>query len=106
MERLLKPDSLETDLTSPASAQEWKRWYRTFLNFLTSVEATGPASSTALHIDMMAFLINYTSHSAYACISECDTYEEAIQLLEAQYVKPKNEVFAPHLLSVKRPEKR
>ena len=102
MERLLKPDRLETDPTSPTAAQEWKHWYRTFLNFLTSVEATRPASSTALPINKMAFLINYISHSAYVCISECNTYEEAIQLLEAQYVKPKNEVFARHLLATRR----
>lgn len=35
-------------------------------------------------------------------LSHCATYEEAISVLESQYVKPPSEVFARHLLTTRR----
>ena len=40
----------------------------------------------------------------YGYIADCTKYESAEKILEGLYVKPKNEVFARHLLATRRQE--
>ena len=47
-------------------------------------------------------LINFVSPRVYEYIGESKTYDTVITLLEAVYVRPKNEVLARHLLITRR----
>ena len=92
MDRVLKPDKLDTDPNSSVSAKEWKHWFRTFNNFLGAL--TEP--------DKFAILINFVSPRIYEYIENSGNYDEAIATLEKLYVKPTNEVFARYKLATRR----
>ena len=59
--------------------------------FLTAIEDHHP--------DKLNTLINYIDHNVYDYISECNNYDSVIEILKNLYVKPKNVVFARHLLA-------
>ena len=69
-------------------------WLPTFQNFLTVLPGEG--------LDSLSILTNYISPRIFEYIEHYTTYEEAIAILKAQYVKPANEVFAQHLLATRR----
>ena len=108
MERYLKPTIFDTDPESSTAAKEWSHWKRTLTNFISMIKpptssissddvSTGdatPVIDTRLHM-----LTNYVNHAVFDFISECETYDTAIDVLERLYVKPKNEIFARHLLA-------
>ena len=94
MDKFLRPDRFEANLDSSDSMKEWKHWYRTFQNFVSAIKVH---RSQKLNI-----LINYIGPSVYEYISECSDYDTAIETLEQLYVKPKNEVFARHILTTRR----
>jgi hypothetical protein len=96
MDKFLRPDRFDADPSSPESSKQWLHWYRTFQSFLTSI-----ASHTPNQLDV---LINYIAPSVYSYIADCTTNNEAIKILETAYVKPKNEIFARHLLATRRQE--
>ena len=85
MDKLLRPEKLETEPNSSNAAQHWKHWYRSFKNFLDAAKATEAQNRLNL-------LVNYVSPSIYVYISESLTYDDAIGVLESLYIKPKNEV--------------
>lgn len=87
MEKLLRPDRLEAHPDS--CPLQWKHWFSTFTNFLQTIEQ--PTDSTKLR-----HLINYVSPSVYSYIADCTTYDEALKILQAVFVKPISEVFARH----------
>ena len=93
MERILRPERFDTDPSSSTAAQEWKHWFKTFENFVQSLSTAGP--------NKLSLLTNYVSARIYETISECTTYESAIDNLKSQYVKPTNEVFARHRLATR-----
>ena len=66
------------------------RTFENFLETLTELERQPNKLNT---------LINYVSPKVYEYISEHTTYDEAIATLKDLYDKPKNEVFARHLLA-------
>ena len=47
-------------------------------------------------------MINYIEPVVYDFVSECVSFEEALRTLESIYVKPKNVIFARHLLSTRK----
>ena len=49
-------------------------------------------------------LTNYVAPSVYEYIADCNTYESAITVLKELYVKPKNEIYARHVLATRRQE--
>ena len=65
MDRLLKPERLDTDPSSPSAAQEWKHWRRTFENFLEAVPGED--------VNELRLLTNFVSPRVYETISECTT---------------------------------
>ena len=65
-----------------------------FTNFLVAISTHNP--------DKLNTLINYVDPTVYDYIAECTTYEEAIDVHKALYVKPKNEIFARHLLATRK----
>lgn len=94
MDKFLRPDRFEADPHSSGAAGEWKHWYRMFKNFLEAIEPHKP--------DKLKTLVNYIVPRVYEYIADCDDYDSAITTLEKMYVKPKNEVFARHLLSTRK----
>ena len=94
MERLLRPERLDCDPSSPAAAQEWQHWFTTFKNFVGAL--------TQENVNKLSLLVNFISSRTYESIAECTTYEDAVKTLQAQYVKPTNEVFARHRLASRR----
>ena len=96
MDRFLKPERLDADPNSPTASQEWTHWHRTIKSFLSSIEACNPGK--------LDTLINFVSPTVYGYIADCTTYDSAERTLQGLYVKPKNEVFARHLLATRRQE--
>lgn len=96
MERVFRPERLDTDPASSSASKDWIHWKRTFNNFLESFAAPGP--------DKLKTLTNYVSPTVFGFIIDCDTFNDAMQVLENIYIKPKNELFARFVLSTRRQE--
>ena len=92
--KFIKPSLLSADPNSSQACKEWKHWFRTFTNFLESFPAE-PAVSEA---DKLRCLIAHIDKDVYDFVSECQTYQAAVETLERLYVKPCNVIFARHLL--------
>uniref|UniRef100_A0A6P7G2B9 Uncharacterized protein LOC114335178 n=1 Tax=Diabrotica virgifera virgifera TaxID=50390 RepID=A0A6P7G2B9_DIAVI len=95
MDKLLRPHKFDADLNSSRSSQKWIHWKATFENFISSVVDVSEK-------DKFKLLVNYVSNNIYELISDCTKYSEAKHILEAVFVKPKNEIFARHILMTKR----
>ncbi|XP_068241042.1 uncharacterized protein [Palaemon carinicauda] len=96
MERFLRPERFEADPDSATAAKEWTHWLRTFNNFYQAVQKTSPSA------DKLILLTNYVAPRVYDYIADCDTYVKAEKALTSLYVKPRNEVFARHVLATRR----
>lgn len=94
MDKFLKPERLDVLPNSASAAREWNHWYRTFSAFLQSISSLTP--------NKLDSPINFVSPNVYGYIADCDSFEGAIKCLENLYVKPKNEVYARHLLATRR----
>ena len=94
MDKVLRPERLETDPSSNTAAKEWLHWKRTFENFM----AVLPQED----LNKLAVLANYVSPSIFQYIEECTEYGTAIEMLQVLFVKPRNEIFAPYLLATRR----
>ena len=107
MDKLLKPRILETEPNEPEAEQIYKHWLKTFQCFLTSAEATRRNGDNEPQVNKLSLLFNYVSHRIYLYIEDSTTYEDAKQVLDRIYLvldriylKPKNEIFARHLLMI------
>ncbi|XP_068225048.1 uncharacterized protein [Palaemon carinicauda] len=96
MERFLRPERFEADPDSATAAKEWTHWLRTFNNFYQAVQKTSPSA------DKLILLTNYVAPRVYDYLADCDTYDKAEKALTSLYVKPRNEVFARHVLATRR----
>ncbi|XP_014291895.1 uncharacterized protein [Halyomorpha halys] len=92
MDTFLRPEKFDGDPHSPTANQEWSYWLKTFENFIASFEEVNEQGKLRL-------LTNFISHSVYLLIADKTTYETAIEVLKATYVKPINEIFARHKLA-------
>lgn len=45
-------------------------------------------------VDELTLLTNYVAPRVFEYISECESYQKALEVLTNLYVKPKNELFA------------
>ena len=97
MDQFLKPDKLCADPESPAAEKEYRHWLRTFQNFLTQVR-----ESTEGEVDELSILVNYVSPNVYGYIEESETYANALEVFQTIFSKPKNEIFAHHLLATRK----
>ena len=93
MERFLKPDRLNTDPNASTASREWLHWLRAFENFLAVLPQEG--------LDKLSVLTNYVSPKLFVYIEECTEYDRAIVVLKELFVKPKNEIFARHVLDTR-----
>ena len=93
MDRLLKPERLDTDPNSSSASKEWTHWLKTSQNVMSVLPTEG--------LNKLCVLTNYVTPKIYESFAECATYDEAIHTLEALFVKPTNEIFARHLLATR-----
>lgn len=98
MERFLRPERLETDPNSSTATKEFLHWYQTFRNFSRALQ------QSAKDISLLDLLTNYVAPQVFEYIAECKTYDGAIDTLHKLYVKPKNEIYARHVLATRRQE--
>ena len=96
MDKFLKPQVFETEPSSPTAAKQWNHWLKTFENFIAAIATLNNEPNK------LTTLINYVNHDVYDLISECTSYDDAIETLRNIYVQPKNEVFARHLLATRK----
>ncbi|CAB4039423.1 Hypothetical predicted protein, partial [Paramuricea clavata] len=91
MDKVLRPERLETDPNSSTAATEWQHWKRTFENFLSVLPRE--------RLDKFGVLTNFVSPTVFQYIEDSEDYTAAIAILEALFVKPTNEIYARHLLA-------
>ena len=91
MEKYLHPEYLDCNPNSPSSPDEWRHWYRTIKSFFRTLGDR--------EFNKLDALVNFLSPAVYKYIADFTTYWSAIRHLEGLYIKPKNEVFARHILS-------
>ena len=102
MEKYFKPERLEADPNSPIAAKQWTHWIKTFENFTQAItQQTSAGETGTVRPNLLNLLINYVAPHIFEYIAECTTYDEAKGILESLYVKPKNEIFARHVLATR-----
>lgn len=93
MDKVLRPERLEMDANSGKASKESIHWKRTFDNFLAVLPQTG--------LNKLSVLANFVSPSIFQDIEECTEFEAAVGVLQALFVKPRNEIFARHILATR-----
>ena len=100
MDKHLRPERFDTDPDASNAAKQWKHWRRTFENFLGELRGTGDSATS--EENKLKLMINYIAPSIYEHIAECTSYVSAMDTLSGMYIKPKNEIFARHVLASRR----
>ena len=99
MDKVLRPERFEEVLPySDNASKRWPHWPKTFKNFLTEV------SRDRENLNKLTVLVNYVSSYAYELFNESATYDDALTLLKSLYVKTPNEVYASHVLAIRKPQ--
>ena len=94
MDRALRPTRFEITPNDSNAAKEYQHWIKTFENYCEVLPQTG--------LDKLKLLTNYLAPHIFDYVIDKTTYETAVETLKNLYVKPTNEVFARHLLAVRR----
>lgn len=96
MEKFLRPEKLDVDPSESLATKEWEHWKRTFENFMC---LGGKDEKGEIKLQL---LTNHVSAKIYSFISECATYESAMTTLQNIYVKPRNIIYARHMLATRK----
>ena len=107
MDKLLKPEKLTASPNAVNADKVYLHWHKTFENFVNVCASTPPVTAGDLRVPAtdavkLQALLNNVSHELFAMISDADTYEDAIGVLKAAYVRPVNEVYVRHCLATRR----
>ena len=94
MDKALRPERFETLPNSSSSAKEFTHWHKTFQHYCEVLPQE--------NLDKYKLLTVFLSPSVYDYVSECESYDAAIEALKEVYVKPTNEVFTRHLLATRK----
>ena len=84
MNKILKPENLCIDPNDGNASKQFRHWERCFENYIE--ECITVTSDNAERKKLMS-LINTASHDVYEYIDECETYTEAMAILEKVYIK-------------------
>jgi len=84
MERFFRPERLDIDSNSVSASKEWTHWFQTFQNFIEVLPED--------NLNKLVVLTNFVNPKIYECISDCATYDNAIDTLKTLFVKPPNEI--------------
>lgn len=87
MDRFMRPERFNTEPSSISAARQWVHRHHTFVSFLTVLMAEND-DANKLHL-----LFNHVAPSVFDYIADCNSYDEAVDILKALYIKPKSEVF-------------
>ena len=79
MDKVLRPERLDTDPNSGTAAKEWLHWRGTFENFM----AVLPHKD----LDRLAILSNFVSPSIFQQIEDFTDYETSIETLQTMFIK-------------------
>ena len=91
--KFFQSEKLAIDPSSSSAEDDWKFWFKMFSDFINAL----PGGENALKkLDM---LITHLKAPLYKLIQEETTYERAIETLQKLFVKPRNEIYARHLLA-------
>ena len=85
------------DSENEAIDKRWTRWFETFTNFIETFLLENPNRT----INKRALLTNYVSNSINDIITDCESYEEAIERLHTTNKKQKHELFVQHVLATR-----
>ena len=100
MDKLLKPSKVEMDPHSPDAKLIFKHWLQTFQRFCTAARLAQPENERD-NFDSYGLLVNYLSPNIFPYIEETDSYNRAIEILKATFIKPKNVIFPRHVLATR-----
>ena len=92
MDKLLRPETFNTDPSSPTANKEWSHWKTKFQKFTASITDVTEANKHDL-------LINFVGTEVYAHISDSTDYNASITALDNVFNPKKNVIFARHLLN-------
>ena len=98
MDKHLRPSRFECEPNIIDAEKQWRHWYRTFENFITSIQFPAEATPATIQEQKLSTLINYVSPSIYEFISEVPDYNSAVDILKNLYVKPVNVIYNRHIL--------
>ena len=90
MDKALRPERLDIDPLSPAAAKQWKHWIFTFENYMQSLNFPEE--------DKFQLLANFIGPDIFEYVADCKQYKGAIEILTSVFIKPKNIIYARHLL--------
>ena len=91
--KCLQPEKLDTNPNAQAAEDDLKFRLKTFTNLVNAMLRSENA------LDRLHVLTAYLTAPIYKLIQKETTYEGAIEALEQLFVKPKNEIYARHLLA-------
>ena len=92
MERYLKPDHLEVDMSDPDSNDKLLHWRDMFEGFLSELQSSSTSALTGSQKSTL--LLHHISTPIYKCLSGCQNYDAAINTLDGMFIKNKNSIFA------------
>ena len=92
MDKILRPEKLDLDTTTPDAEAIYKFWEKTLRNLVTT------SFDDKTEVQKLSILTQYLTYKTYPIIEDATTYTEALKLLKDQFYKTKNEVYARHIL--------
>ena len=90
MDKVLHLEKFDVHPSDPNSSKQWKLWFRNFTYFLSTIKDHTP--------DELEVLYHHIGTKVADVIEGCIDFKDAIDLLNATYLKPPNEVHSRHLL--------
>ena len=92
MDKILRPNDLDLDITTPDADKIYNFWEVKLKNL---IEANFSDKSEK---QKLFVLTQYLTYKTYTLVEDAKTYTEALETLRGTFVKTQNEVFARHLL--------
>ena len=91
--KILAPEKLTTEPSDSSAEKNYRHWKRTFENFLEDCGENAP--------DKLRCLTRYVSADLFERFADATKYQDATAILDGLYIRPKNEIFARHQLSIR-----
>ena len=100
--RYPKPTVLEADPNSTNADKKFLHWKRAFLNYLDRLFKDDTGEADAQEVAKLEYLTTFLDYKCFDYIADATKCKEAMEILQNLFVKPKNEIFARHSLTVRK----